>query len=632
MKYFILVNLLLLNGLAPGSDPPASTERTHAPQSQTSQASGILQWATAVATAWDRAALAKTAPELRRAYGTLSELYRDCSGCRARMVKSLRNRLDRQHGDVSGIRQVLEVELANDPVSLGSLMVETGRPEEAIRIVKGALGQTRFRETELELLEILAEAHMKLGDTRQARRLAKKLLDENLISPNYCEKALKWWTWVNGEAAPTEEYLHPKEYRAKFEHLRELERTRGNEPYVSCLFNHYLLQLDRLISGTKAVGVQVPVEVTSLFPEGIDVELQRLARRTPDAKTRAAILLGVAKRVYVGNAATALALVREAKAAGPQKTIKIGALKMELGGLFLHEHREEFEQIALSLVNEYPEYEASCSGCVSYWRAITYPWSEYSSRIETWRQKCGNLMSQCSTERWQEISYSYPNEPLRAIEMYEALHASNLPVELVPVSLLRLGSALRNMDPDRSWRLEREAIRHPEFPGLDSTIRPGLQERAEAAGDFETALYLDLLAGHTITFGCGLIGGDRSAEVIPDFRRAYYELQLGINPRERWQDLVGMLQKAPQEREWRGLHSEFFLDRLVKASTVVHEESSTLNWLRGLREQYKEAIKEAHDSEPDHREEASLTKAESIISTIIKRMETETKMRSANTF
>jgi hypothetical protein len=106
--------------------------------------------------------------------------------------------------------------------------------------------------------------------------------------------------------------------------------------------------------------------------------------------------------------------------------------------------------------------------------------------------------------------------------------------------------------------------------------------RAEEAGDFETALYLELLRKPSEMASC--IPGDRSAQILPQFRTAYYKVQLGME--QQWKALIELLPTSPEDPTSRALHSTEHFERIATAAKAAHEESSAIDWFRRVRRNY----------------------------------------------
>jgi hypothetical protein len=134
--------------------------------------------------------------------------------------------------------------------------------------------------------------------------------------------------------------------------------------------------------------------------------------------------------------------------------------------------------------------------------------------------------------------------------------------------------------------LEREAVRHPQYPGSGDTHSSERQARAEDAGDFATALYLELLREPSAGGGC--IPGDRSTQVLPQFRIAYYKVRLGIEPKQQWNALIELLPTSPKDPTSRSLHKTEYFERVAKAASIAHGERAAIDWFRLARRNYAE--------------------------------------------
>ncbi|MBI3450937.1 MAG: hypothetical protein HY049_18730 [Acidobacteria bacterium] len=534
-------------------------------------------------------------------------------------MKDLERRLQLKPDDAPAIRRVLEAEFVDDPLSLGRLLNDEGRFLEARHAAELALKHTRFVEKQLDLVEVLANAHAHLKELDEAGRLARRLLDDTPVSSHYCEKALRWWAWLGEEPVPDEHFYRPSDFISKFEHLRELERTRGNVPYVSCLYNHDLLFWDKFVTGSASIGVPVADDVRSLFPDGIEVPQKQLARRTQDPKTRAAILHSVAWRYWTKDTRQSELLFREAGETATWRSIEVGTLTSPLLGDD-SEHGSELERRALRLINDFPEYEASCEGCVMYCQALMQPWPKFSNRVSEWAGKCLRLMNECPGDQWGQVVGFFPPANDRAREVYEALLKSGVPDEVIPMLLMRLRAAIGKTDPTLSWSLARKALGNPEFPAVMLEPRAGAlsQREAEEAGDYRSALFLELLARHPVHT---VDNPERSfPSKAPEFRRGYYELQLGMKPHEKWSVLINLLPTSPSDPASDYLHTEYFLDRLSRASTIVHEESAALEWFKSVQKRYVDEIEHLTPGEKGAREGKHLMDVESVLKTQVEKL------------
>jgi hypothetical protein len=552
---------------------------------------GTIEWAEALVAAGG--SLLQEAPDsttLVKRYERLLALDQGCTSCRKRIYEGLENLLKAKYYDPQALHRIQEAEFRDDPISLGRLYVETGRLDEAEKVVSDAMKQGGRVERQLDLLEVLGEARSRRGDVRGAQKIARRLLSEVPVSRRYCDRALKWMATLGEEPVSFEDSFHYSDFPARFERIRNLERARGNDPYVSCFYSHELLFYDRWVNQRSPYGPPVPEETASLYPKGVDQALLDLAHRTPDSKVRAAILLTASFRKSMKDRAAAFALAQEAKAAGTARSIQVGVALQELEVFPVgpDEERKKYEALVVRLIDSFPEYEAACDGCVAYWSALNYPWPEFSNRMGDWQRRCGETMRSCRNpvDRWRNIAYSFGTAVPHAKEVYETLLTFDLPEPAVPLVRLRLSEAIRSSEPKRAWQLEREAIHHPEYPGLsNSELLGGSALRAEQNGDFETALFVSLLLPRSFG-GCGNRGE------VPDphpFLLAYYRLRLGLEPEENWGLLLSQLPVSPEGSAARFYHKAEYLDRLLGAARATWHEKEALEWLERLSKRYQGA-------------------------------------------
>jgi hypothetical protein len=615
MRTLVLLLLTLLTATSGFSE-----EFSRQPESI--PAPGTLEWVQALNAAAEGFHKETRNPrELLDQYRPILALYQGCTACKKQTYRQLEHLLQVRFHDKPTLLDVQQVEFADDPASLGRVLVKAGQPRKAKAVVRQALKHEEFVESRLKLLEVLAGAQADLGALRQARSLAKRLLAETPVSRDYCEQALKWRMWLGESPLPDETILDPRSYATKIESVRQLERERGNDPYVSCLYAHYLQSLDRYLEGMKGVGVRKEESAQSLFPDGIEAPLLELARRTPDPKVRASLLLNVAFSMLTKDRVKGLSLVREAKAAGAAPSIQVGTRRMELSFIDFQAHREEGERNALELIDHFQEYEASCEACALYWSVLNFPWPEYSNRIPEWRKKCRGLLERCPnrTEAWTSISYSFGTGNENAREVYEGLLATDPPDSVLPIVLLRLSDAIRPVDPARAWQLERRAIRNPEYPGLyRSEDRGGSLEHAESNGDFETALFL-------YSFPRGIPMGDCiPGHKSPDpyqFLLAYFRLRVGIDVSDNWNKMLGQLPASPENENAEFFHSPKFLDRLVKAAQSAHTEIGAQEWLRTLLDRYNEVLEQPVSDKSKGMPQTKLHEVQSSLIRYIKELE-----------
>ena len=584
MKKFIvsLLAFALVPSLFPGVWPPGPASNAEP---------GTIEWAEAVVAAGQN--LFQEAPDsttLVKRYETLLALYQGCTSCRKRTYEGLDNLLKAKYYDPQALHRMQEAEFKDDPISLGRLYVQTGRLDEAEKIVSDAMKQGGLVERQLDLLEVLGEARSRRGDVRGAQKIARRLLSEMPVSRRYCDRALKWLATLGEEPPPPDDSFHYSDFPVRFERIRNLERVRGNDPYVSCFYSHELVFYDRWVNQRSPYGPPVPAETASLYPKGIDQALKDLAYRTSDPKVRAAILLTASFSKSMKDRAEAFALAGEAKSAGTARSIQVGAALQELEVFPVGPDgwRTKYEALVVRLIDTFPEYEAACDGCVAYWSAVNNPWPEFSNRMREWQRRCGETMRSCRNpvDRWLNIASSVGTGVPHAKEVYETLLTFDLPEEVVPLAQLRLSEAIRKSEPERAWQLEREAIHHPECPGLSNRDFGGSARRAEQNGDFETALFVSLLSPRPISGGC--IPGEESLDPHP-FLLAYYRLRLGLDPEKNWDFLLSQLPKSYEGRAARLFHSKEYLDRFVGAARAIRHEKEALAWLETLRQRYHEA-------------------------------------------
>jgi hypothetical protein len=373
----------------------------------------------------------------------------------------------------------------------------------------------------------------------------------------------------------------------------------------------------------KQLNLPVDDEVRALFPNGIDEPQQELARRTTDPKARASIFLSVARRQFPRAGPVSLKLVSEAKAAGSAPSIQAGAKQMEFAALSLPGDRKEIEAHALEVIGRFPDSEASCEACEYYWYAITYPWPAFSNRIPEWREKCLSVINGCPdrTQRWKMIGGSFPSVGEHSGEVYEAIVAMKPPDEVLPMVLLRQSEALSKADSIRAWEVEREAIHHPEFSGFSrsSDQRGDQQLRAESYGDYETALYLELLSPRPEFGSC--IPGDQSDGIGREFRRVYFRLRLERDPEARWNELIRLLPATAVDGSSRGLHRALYLDRVLEAAHATQAEDSALAWFRTVRESYRKELREPALQKDHGWSESDLLHIETMLDGYIERLE-----------
>jgi hypothetical protein len=611
----VLVFFLVPTGSAQGVSPGASGDAEP----------GTIPWAEAFAAASED--IRKEAPDSKvvvARYERLLALLRGCTECRRQTYRELEQLLNYEFHDLQALHRIQETEFRDNSVSLGRLYVETCRLDQAEQVVSKSLKRGGFVERRLDLLEVLAEARLARGDVRGARRIAGRLLEETPASRDYCDRALKWLAMMGEEPLPLEKGVGIYDFPARFARVRNLERARGNDPYVSCLYSHELLQYDRRVSSKNRSG-PLPAEVASLYPKGVDEPLHELALRTSNPKIRSSILLSLAFKKLMEDRKAALALVREAKGAGASRGIQVGALRqeLELSSLATSEDRAEYEALSLRLIDVFPEYEAACDGCIGYWSALNHPPPEFSMRIEEWNGKCGELLNRCpdAADRWQRIGAILPVGLPESKQAYERILALHLPDAAVPPLLLRLSEAIRRSEPERSWQLEREAIRHPEYPGLSRMeVRGDSALRAEQSGDFETALFVSLLPPTRLVFGSDVLGHEEWHDPQP-FLVAYYRIRAGIDPARSWDLLLSQLPETPEGGEARFFHRREYLDRVVRAAQASLREHEALVWFGNVSQRYHDALQGSTPTGAPGRSPEELHQTELLLTECIEELE-----------
>jgi hypothetical protein len=527
-------------------------------------------------------ATSKNAKELVASYEPLMALNRDCTTCRQRLRERVEYLLKNNFNDSVEIDQIDE-KFAETPLELSRVLLRTGRFEDAHALALREMKKAEFVEDRLRWVEILAEASSRLGNTREAERLIRRLREETPVSPEYCTKVSTWHAWLHGSPVPPMKLTNDSEVVHAVQGMRSLQNNEATDPDDSCLLSHLLVSAGSFASyfkSTEGVGL---TGFRALYPEGAESAQLDLARRTQDPKIRAAILLSAANtwRGALGRSG-ALALIREAKAAGQMPEIEMGALREELSVLYPQsppEEREQVRALAQTGIARFPTHEVSCVACEQDWYAtISVP--DSSPEVPRWWKTCGPYMDRCPDriDRWTRMASSIGARP---DEM-----GGHPPPEAIPRLLLSRSDAVRPSEPDRALELEREAVRHPQYPGSGDTYQFERQMRAEDAGDFETALYLELLREPSAFGGC--IPGDRSMQVLPQFRTAYYKLRLGIEPKQQWKTLIESLPTSPEDPTSRSLHQSDHFERVANAASVAHEERAAIDWFRLVRRNYAE--------------------------------------------
>jgi hypothetical protein len=548
--------------------------------------SGSVEWAVALDAALRDAARAQSSEELIARSDRVLALYADCPPCRETIRERLRRRLGEDFRDTRAAAQVEEAGLSSDPLGLSSFLLDLGRHDEARRVAADHLNSSAFVDRRLELLSVLTQAQVALGDGGRARSAARRLLAEAPVSADYCRRAVAWWRLADDELARVENALDPPTYAAYVERVHELGRTHERTAYFGCHQSNLILDLASGQAGFPGGNVPAdPVEA-----------LRLLAGETSDAKVRAAILLGAAMhRMYGtrgagGSPAEALPLIRDAAASGDSASIQVGALDLERLALTMAYRLEEAGRVARTIVARYPNYLAACNACETDWSSLLEQ-PDRAAGVLAWSSRCRAILAECPDRQrlWYTIASSYGTAHNDSAQVYAALLAASPSDEVVPLLLLRQSDSVRKADPERAWTLERQALGHGSFPywyAADSD-RDGRRERAEEHEDFAAALVLQILSPPPAFGSC--IPGDRTAQITPAFRQAYYRLRLGIEPGQQWTRLLDLLPSTPDDPSARTLHQPEYLDRLARAARVVHEEEAAMGWFRTLRQRYREA-------------------------------------------
>jgi tetratricopeptide (TPR) repeat protein len=223
MRTSVLLPLALLIATSASAEVPSTPAESAPPP-------GTLEWIKALdAVGEGFRKEARSALELVEQYRPLLALYEECTTCKKQAYRQLEHQLELRFHDKATLLSVQLIEFANDPVSLGRVLVEAGQPGKAKAIVTEALKHEQFVEPRLELLEVLASAQVALGELREARSLAERLLAETPVSRDYCEHALKWRVWLGEIPLADETFLDPRAYATKIERLHDLERERGKD-------------------------------------------------------------------------------------------------------------------------------------------------------------------------------------------------------------------------------------------------------------------------------------------------------------------------------------------------------------------------------------------------------------------
>lgn len=546
---------------------------------------GSVEWAVGLDEALRDAERARTSQELIARSDRVLALYAECPPCREATREHLRHRLADGFRDAQAAEQVEEAGLSSDPVGLSRFLLRAGGHEQARKVAADHLRSIRFVDRRLELLSVLARAHEALGEAGRARSAARRLLAEAPVSADYCRRAVEWWRLADDELARIEDALDPPTYAAYVERVHELGRTPERMAYFGCHQSNLILDLASGQAGFPGGEVpQDPVEA-----------LRLLASETPDPKVRAAILLSAATQRMSGGPggvgalpAEALPLIRDAAACGDSASIQVGALDLERRALTIVHRDEEAGSVARMIVARYPDYLAACGACETDWYSLLQR-PDLAAQVPEWSERCSAILAECPDRLrlWSAVASSYGTAREESAQVHAALLAASPPDEVVPLLLLRLSDTMRTTDPEQAWTLERKAIVHGSFSFWYAwDQRDERRERAEDREDFAAALVLEILSPPPAFGSC--IPGDRTRELIPSFRQAYYRLRLGIEPGREWTRLIELLPSTPDDPSARTLHRPEYLDRLARAARAVHEEEAAVDWLRSLRQRYRE--------------------------------------------
>lgn len=286
------------------------------------------------------------------------------------------------------------------------------------------------------------------------------------------------------------------------------------------------------------------------------------------------------------------------------------------------EDRKGRADLSLRLIRQFSEYATSCDGCASYWDSLCYPWPEFINRIGEWRHQCAELLNKCpdSTRRWHEVASAFPSAHARAREVFKSLLASGPPEQVVPEILLKLSTAVRSTEPERAWRMERQAIRHPAYPGLyRPEIRGENAFHAEQHGDFETAFFVSLLPRPGPHIG-GCIPGAPAPPDPDGFLLAYYRLRMGINPVDNWLAMLSRLPMTPDGDNARFFHRREYLDRLEAAAIATHRAEAGLAWFQEVRRNYREWSRRAAPPGESGRSQSARREIEKLLDGYIARL------------
>ena len=544
-----------------------------------------IAWAEKVAAAESQFQSCRTPQELVAKGRALIQLYRGCTACRENVYRQFKARLESAVEGRELVPVIEREEFADAPLQLGRALVRQGSPLEAREIALREMDKGTLLEERLEWVELLAHIHIQLGEVQQAERLIQRLRSETPVSPDYCAKEVKWRAWLTGSPETIEPIVNATMLDGALEEIHAHSQRNPTDPETCC-------RIDRLIDGARAYAssrsrqASAAERLVALIPQGLDAAEVALARRTPDPKIRAAILLNRASRALPFERSRALELIHEASVAGPDLSILIGTRAMELTALDGRQDVSRHE-VALATLKAFPTSTASCEACLSDWYGLA-GLPDSPAHLDEWEHRCRTVIDRCPDrlDRWRFIAQTIGSALPNARPVYEHLLAMELPSEVTPLLLLKLSDAIRSDDPTRALRLEHEAILHPQYPGIGDTYRRERGLRAEASEDFETALFLDLLTGPPLV----TCGNDCSSTSDYVFRTAYAKLRLGLDTERQWARLLASMPVGPADCPAPFFHTTAYFDRIIRAATVAGKKKSALEWFRRLERRYEEDI------------------------------------------
>lgn len=547
-----------------------------------------IAWAERVAAAESQFRSSRTAQELVAIGRALIQLHRDCTACRENVYRQLKARLESTVEGRELVPVIEREENADAPLQLGRALLRQGSPLEARAVALREIDRSAFLEEQLEWVELLAHVHVQLGEVQQAERLIKRLRSETPVSPDYCAKEVKWRAWLTGSSETIEPIVGAASLDRALEEIYAHSQKNPTDPDTCC-------RIDRLIDGARAYAssksrqASAADRLVALIPQGLDAAEVALARRTPDPKIRAAILLSRARRALPFERSRALELIYEASVAGPDPSIHMGTRAMDLTARDGQQEASRHE-LALDTLRALPTSTATCEACLSdwYWLAGL---PDSPAHLGEWEHRCRTVIDRCPDrlDRWRLIAQTMGSAMPNARSVYEHLLAMALPSEVTPLLLLKLSDAIRSDDPRRALNLEHEAILHPQYPGIGDTYRHERRLRAEASGDFEAALFLDLLTGPPEV----TCGNDCSSASDYVFRTAYAKLRLGLDTERQWERLLTSMPLGPADCPAPFFHTTAYFDRIIRAATAAGKKESALEWFRRLERRYEEDIEKA---------------------------------------